>query len=380
MDIDTLPEVKIAKRIAKQHSLQVPVDIESLVKQYATLLYETLPVDGVDGISVNLKIPNKTPLVIVNSGISRPRQVFTLAHELGHLIIPWHVGTIIDEVEEQQPFLRNREYWELEREANRFAAEILMPSDWVCSEYLKTLDPDLTVRRIADSCGVSSDAAKFRLSQVFPLIEEKLLPASAVIGLQEFYPDLGSLQSFLVHSRGFDAQFVARRIVKVLPSKIVYSLEKRGVVVESKSSKHSSAKTQYPGQAFEMPYKFGDKHSSFKDDIGTFHWWQLRTKISVDTTADNRSWREVIDSIANDLRPPEEHKKFKASLNGQMSAAHGLIRQQTPDIQPEELFLLLLHRLDNAANSALVAHKDFATLVKKRAQDFVTNRKSSKEV
>lgn len=85
--------------------------------QYAIIIYKSIPVDGVDGVCLNLKTADKTPTVIVNADSARTRQKFTLAHELGHIIIPWHLGTFIDKVDESNG-TSNTEYWVIEREAN----------------------------------------------------------------------------------------------------------------------------------------------------------------------------------------------------------------------------------------------------------------------
>src|ERR1035437_4521722 len=124
MGLDEYPEVKLARRIIKKHSLSIPFNIENLIKQYATLIFEQIPIDGIDGVSINIKVPGKKPKVIVNGNIPRTRQLFTLAHELGHLIIPWHIGTIIDETIDECGSNSNQQYWEIERQANRFAAEL----------------------------------------------------------------------------------------------------------------------------------------------------------------------------------------------------------------------------------------------------------------
>ena len=87
MEIKILPEVKLARKIIHKHSLEIPFDIDSLVKEYADLIYKPIPVSGIDGVSLNLKTPGKKPLIIVNSSLQKQRQFFTLAHELGHFFM-----------------------------------------------------------------------------------------------------------------------------------------------------------------------------------------------------------------------------------------------------------------------------------------------------
>lgn len=118
------PEIKIARKILALHKLTVPFDLDELVSKYSEVIYKTIPISGVDGICMNLKCPGKKTKVIVNTSTSVNRQRFTLAHELGHIIIPWHLGTIIDDLNINKT---NSKYWNLETEANRFASELLMP-------------------------------------------------------------------------------------------------------------------------------------------------------------------------------------------------------------------------------------------------------------
>lgn len=94
MGLVQFPEIKMARKVIQKHSLKVPFDLDSVVIQYAKIIYKPIPVDGVDGICLHLKTAGKTPTVIVNANSTRTRQKFTLAHELGHIIIPWHYGNV----------------------------------------------------------------------------------------------------------------------------------------------------------------------------------------------------------------------------------------------------------------------------------------------
>lgn len=85
---DEYPEVKLARRILEKHSLSLPFKIRTLLESYATVIFKSIPTEGVSGVAVNIKIPGKTPLVIINQDTTATRQQFTMAHELGHLVIP----------------------------------------------------------------------------------------------------------------------------------------------------------------------------------------------------------------------------------------------------------------------------------------------------
>lgn len=104
--------------------------------------------------------------ILINSDKSRVRRRFTIAHELGHLVMEHLLGgqVIIDEtLNERAP---------KEREANAFAAGLLMPESGVrgaVERLRKRLDEDNPIEWIvwlADSFGVSEEAAAYRLVNI----------------------------------------------------------------------------------------------------------------------------------------------------------------------------------------------------------------------
>lgn len=82
------------------------------------------------------------------------RQRFTLAHELGHLMMH-PLGVVYRG--------GGAGYSHREREANRFAADFLMPS-WMIIPYARALDTDVSA--LADAFGVSHTAMGIRLGEV----------------------------------------------------------------------------------------------------------------------------------------------------------------------------------------------------------------------
>lgn len=70
-----------------------------------------------DGVS--FKTDNGVPVIIINKNFPNDRKRFTLAHELGHILM--HTGDF--------PIPEYRQGKEKENEANRFASEFLMPKD-----------------------------------------------------------------------------------------------------------------------------------------------------------------------------------------------------------------------------------------------------------
>ena len=144
-----------------------PVDLEAVA---AVLGVEVEFVDFEDDLSgVLLREGDDDAIIAVNLQHHPNRRRFTLAHEIGHLVL--HGGTYVDrgtsvkfrDSRSGSGTIRD------EREANRFAAALLMPGSWVkrAVEHTK-LDPatDAGLQELADSFGVSSLAMSYRLANL----------------------------------------------------------------------------------------------------------------------------------------------------------------------------------------------------------------------
>src|SRR5580700_3433632 len=105
--------------------------------------------------------------IVINSRIrEESRKRFTLAHEIGHFVLP-------GQQEVSAPCKQQRiENWDAdlyspELEANRFAAEILMPRG-LMAEFVQS-EPSLeSIRSIAQLCGTSLTASAVRLITLTP--------------------------------------------------------------------------------------------------------------------------------------------------------------------------------------------------------------------
>lgn len=88
-------------------------DIITIMESFGIIVYEIEAIEGFDGISFFTE--KGYPVIIVNKYIPNDRKRFTLAHELGHLIM---------HNENEFPISENRDK---EAEANEFASQFLMP-------------------------------------------------------------------------------------------------------------------------------------------------------------------------------------------------------------------------------------------------------------
>lgn len=320
MGVIKSPEVLFARKIIAKYKITVPFNLENIVKDYATLLYKPIPIQGVDGVSLNIKTPGKTPMVIVNSSLPLKRQRFTLAHELGHLIIPWHLGTIVDDI--YTDAYKNYSYQELEQEANRFAAEILMPNDWIISI-------------------ISENSRSWALLHKFIGKQAEVSDHAAVI-----------------------------RLIKYLPKNLIYVAEEFGIIEHTAKSEKTNAHLQEVNAHFdEHFYSHVKSYSKFSSGITVYHWYELEGNIEIETE-DNRSWREILDKITRDLKPVEGDIQFKKSINGIMAFANGVAKKEN-DYSLGTIISICIHRLQRKGLEGFVAHPEFDIFVKNRAMDFL---------
>jgi Zn-dependent peptidase ImmA (M78 family) len=103
--------------------------------------------------------------IVINSQIKEEsRKLFTIAHECGHFLLPAQ-QELSTPCSKEKIENWNEELYRPEFDANRFAAEILMPRDFVNS-YLR-LEPTMeSVQAIASICGTSLTASGFRLVEL----------------------------------------------------------------------------------------------------------------------------------------------------------------------------------------------------------------------
>lgn len=117
----------------------------------------------------------------VNASHAPTRQRFTIAHELGHLLLHESRPMIVDTHLYRRDEVSSMGTKPEEREANGFAAELLMPAAFVEDEVRELVDqqPNVTARRLVEQLAkrfdVSPQAMEIRLGNLeilSPLIVE----------------------------------------------------------------------------------------------------------------------------------------------------------------------------------------------------------------
>ncbi|TDR80108.1 ImmA/IrrE family metallo-endopeptidase [Paludibacterium purpuratum] len=320
MELVQTPPAKFAQRMLERYSLYPPVDVRSMLERYAEVIDAAIPIPGIDGVCLNLKVPGKKVRVVINSENPPLRRRFTEAHELGHVIIPWHRGTIVDHVNPEHVEEKD-EYWAFEDEANQFAAELLMPSAWLAQLLGSTSDLSVCHARICRECEVSAHAAYIRMSAL-------------------------------------------------LPPNIVFISEKGGEVEFSGRTIGTLASLPSWGSSFDAgAYRYSINHYSTSLGNRKLHWWQLPDKIEAVAT-DPRPWREILDDIVNDIGVPDDDRKwFKMSVNGILSAANSAMKRNGTHTKDAVIAACLQRFNDRNSLTAFVDHPEFMEFVIKRAEE-----------
>ncbi|MCL2917042.1 ImmA/IrrE family metallo-endopeptidase [Shewanella litorisediminis] len=145
--------------LARKHNIEVnPLDIAALVYLLGiSLRFEPM---GDEESGKLHKCPKLSKWVMTINSLHHPnRQRFTMAHELGHHVLH---GAISDEFIDKA-FHRSNESNYIERQANEFAAELLMPKD----DFIHFVSSESNViEDIANNFQVSTMAVRVRAKQL----------------------------------------------------------------------------------------------------------------------------------------------------------------------------------------------------------------------
>ena len=170
-------EIRVKKLLSELGIVKARVPIRKIAKSLgATIRSE--PFEG--DISGALYRSGDEKVIGINALDAKTRQRFTIAHEIGHLVLHadpvyldrGHLLGVVPNDAETLPafsFLRNQLSSEAkdpsEIEANRFAASLLMPQDFLASDLKQKTIPvtEDEIEALADKYQVSYQAMTFRL-------------------------------------------------------------------------------------------------------------------------------------------------------------------------------------------------------------------------
>jgi Zn-dependent peptidase ImmA (M78 family) len=314
-----LPEEKVARRFSELRGLVPPIDVEYLVNEAADLEADFLPA-GYDAVFLDKSAKYPRPRIIIETGLSSTRRAFTLAHELGHIVIPWHNGTHFCRVDGDTRLVDELTA-EVESQANRFAGELLMPAAWV--------------RGLIKSKGALAD-----------LIEA-------------------------VRVSGVSYHAASIRLINLLPTGFLFvELDSGNKLVRASSSSDTWIRLPERGSPFAKAQidSLADESVSFKSGSSRILWWRLSDKLSPPKrTFGSETSSEMIKRICLEVfGDKEEARRAVMSVNGVIGAANGTnIRELNQD-----LFTVLKQRfLGRRELAAVVTHDAFNEFLARRAEE-----------
>lgn len=161
--IELLEKLKITK---------APVAVDKVAKYLGAVV---LPAPLDDEISGMVFVKEKVPVIAVNSLHHSNRQRFSIAHEIGHLVLHrQHIESGVHVDKQYRVLMRDsrssRGIDDMEIAANQFAAELLMPRailERMLEEDVLDLDDDELLESLSTRFKVSKQAMSHRLGSVF---------------------------------------------------------------------------------------------------------------------------------------------------------------------------------------------------------------------
>lgn len=173
---------RTVRELLERHGItQAPVDVAGIAKSEGIQILEG---DLDDGIAGFLHRQGDAAAIGLNAKNSRVRQRFTIGHELGHFFLhdvqTWYVDQTTSAVRlRPQSTVQYRKSQPVpetidtprtvsdvdEREANIFAAELLMPRDFLAKDLdeLQVDDVEELVKKLAARYMVSREAMLYQL-------------------------------------------------------------------------------------------------------------------------------------------------------------------------------------------------------------------------
>lgn len=144
--------------VIERHQKELPVAVGAIAREFGIkVLKSTMP----GSISGEIRETDGVVTIKVNRHDVKERQRFTIAHEIAHFLL--HKDRLAGGIEDDVLY-RSRLSDELEREANRLAADIIMPAELInaAMQDNSKLKLDERQKKVAEKAEVSLAAIKIR--------------------------------------------------------------------------------------------------------------------------------------------------------------------------------------------------------------------------
>lgn len=159
------PERLVLEILKHEPTLAIPIPIEELCLRLDILEIVPLTTDGYEG-GLLTSADKFNGTILFNEASPKQRRRFTIAHELGHFLMPSHLpspdGRFLCKLQDMMTLKGGEtdKRLKMEVEANRFASQILMPPPKFRVDAAASKDPELGhLCSIAKKYDVSKEAA-----------------------------------------------------------------------------------------------------------------------------------------------------------------------------------------------------------------------------
>ncbi len=165
---------KLPEDIQKKYINETPIPVVAVAKDLGIDIFETP--DFAHHESGSIKKEGNTFVIYLNTNDSIERKRFTIAHEIGHFLLHKNYldkgKELVDESKQPTPGVvlkrainddMDLEKRKMEVQANRFAAELLMPEEM----FKKVWNESIVIEEIAEAFNVSPSAVTVRAKELF---------------------------------------------------------------------------------------------------------------------------------------------------------------------------------------------------------------------
>lgn len=157
------PEQLVAEIVRQNPDLPLPVPIEDLARLAGITRIEAFQSAGFEGALVT-NTAKSEGVIFYSARSPAPRRRFTIGHELGHFLLPWHRQTNFN-CSEEDIGGAGRSDWEIQ--ANQFAAELLIPAALMKRKLKPLKDPELAhIELLRTEFGTSAEMTARRVVEL----------------------------------------------------------------------------------------------------------------------------------------------------------------------------------------------------------------------
>lgn len=165
-------ESKASQIVSEINGQRTPVDVKKIARHLGLEIREHDLGENISGV---LFIDKGRGIIGLSPNENIVRKRFTIAHELGHYVLHRLNKELFVDHKQFKAVFRDQESStgeiEQEREANAFAAALLMPKHLLIEEIKKVMfdlgdDQDDVIKKLADTFKVSSQAMTYRIANL----------------------------------------------------------------------------------------------------------------------------------------------------------------------------------------------------------------------